>query len=492
MTTTLSNGETRQSPTARQTGHLNWRTGVGPGRYLSGSAGLIILVLFADFLFWGYRPGLTLGLFAMMIFAFALVRHGTKDGVLKPTILMALSVLPVFEHVQFLSVTILCVGTVFVLGWLKVVKEGGFGWIASAAGKLLLILPWGGIAALLNWVAVQRAKTDDGAGRKRTGLRGFIHQWSLPVGGSLILVTLLLTANPVLHDAVFNSFKFNLNIADLFPRTLFWVGIGLALWPLLNTPKPLDPITLTLPRIEGRFGFNPSSVLRALIVYNAFLGVQTVLDFSILLGNAALPDGMSYAQYAHRGAYPLIATAMLAGLFALAARPFLTKHKLLKPLLVLWIGQTILLSFSAGFRLDLYIAEYRLTYLRVYAMIWIGVVVVGLITILWHVLRERSSVLLVGRLVGLGLGTLYVCAFVNFADLIVRHSFERAETTFDVDWRYICTLGPTANRAVERGLASKPDFVVPSHFRGCIANYETPSNWRETDFRMFRTIRDRD
>jgi len=35
--------------------------------------------------------------------------------------------------------------------------------------------------------------------------------------------------------------------------------------------------------------------------------IQTVLDIQYLWRGAALPDGMSYATYAHRGAYPLIA-----------------------------------------------------------------------------------------------------------------------------------------------------------------------------------------
>ena len=47
--------------------------------------------------------------------------------------------------------------------------------------------------------------------------------------------------------------------------------------------------------------------------------VQTVLDAAYLWGGVALPDGMTYASYAHRGAYPLIVTALLAAGFVLAA-----------------------------------------------------------------------------------------------------------------------------------------------------------------------------
>ena len=52
-------------------------------------------------------------------------------------------------------------------------------------------------------------------------------------------------------------------------------------------------------------------------MFNALFAVQTVLDLTYLWGGVALPDGMTYATYAHRGAYPLIVTALLAAGFVL-------------------------------------------------------------------------------------------------------------------------------------------------------------------------------
>ena len=58
---------------------------------------------------------------------------------------------------------------------------------------------------------------------------------------------------------------------------------------------------------------------RSLILFNALFALQTGLDLAYLWGGANLPDGMSHAEYAHRGAYPLIATALLAAGFVLIA-----------------------------------------------------------------------------------------------------------------------------------------------------------------------------
>nr|WP_280526934.1 ATP-binding protein [Rhizobium ruizarguesonis] len=60
-----------------------------------------------------------------------------------------------------------------------------------------------------------------------------------------------------------------------------------------------------------------ASLLRSPLLFNALFAVQTLLDLVYLWGGADLPDHMSHAEYAHRGAYPLIATALLAAGFIL-------------------------------------------------------------------------------------------------------------------------------------------------------------------------------
>lgn len=107
---------------------------------------------------------------------------------------------------------------------------------------------------------------------------------------------------------------------------------------------------------------------------------------------------------------------MLAGAFALAARPFLGEHRLLKPLVMLWLGgQNVALGLSAMLRLNLYVGgEYGLTYLRIHAGIWMGLVVLGLGLTAWQILRARSNGWLVLRAAGWGGGDslcLLLCQF---------------------------------------------------------------------------------
>lgn len=459
----------------------------------SGIGGLVLLIALADFLFWGYRPGATLGLFAIAVFTVAVARHGALSGLTKPSLLMGFATLPVLEHVQTLSVGILVLGGLCSLAWLRVSRKDGVEWIAASVLKLLAAIPFSGLATIMVAFRSLRSqwKTNRRSGSSRSTT--FWRNWSLPVGGALVLGALLLTANPVLERVALQLFQFDLNVFVLVQRIMFWGGLGLLIWPLLNPPKPQAPASITRPAFDHMFGLNGGSILRALMVFNVFLAVQTVLDLSILLGNSTLPEGMSYATYAHRGAYPLMVTAMLAGVFAIAARPFLKEHNALKPLLLLWVTQNVVLTFTAAMRVNLYIAEYGLTYLRTYAVIWLGLIAIGLVMVLWHVRRERSSVLLVMRLTALGLGTLYLCAFVNFASIIAKHAITRAADTGDaasVDWDYLCRLGPTAAKAMAQGLAANPKIVAPSDLRSCLRQGGVPSNWREVDFRKARTHSD--
>src|SRR5271166_461334 len=81
-----------------------------------------------------------------------------------------------------------------------------------------------------------------------------------------------------------------------------------------------------------------------------WLVLQTSMDMFYLWGAATLPVGLTYADYAHRGAYPLVVTALLAGWFAIVttkpgtepARSAFTQR-----LTLLWIGQNLLLVVSS-------------------------------------------------------------------------------------------------------------------------------------------------
>ena len=124
----------------------------------------------------------------------------------------------------------------------------------------------------------------------------------------------------------------------------------------------------------------------ASFLFNIIFAVENTLDLRYLYSEK-LPAGMTYTQYVHRGAYPLIAAALLAGVFVLITfRPKsqTEQSRTARHLVYAWIAQTILLTASAAWRLRRYIEMSELTRLRVASIIWFFIVAMGLFYIVWR------------------------------------------------------------------------------------------------------------
>ncbi|MBO9463933.1 DUF4173 domain-containing protein [Tropicibacter sp. R15_0] len=434
-------------------------------------AGLLWLVVLADLLFWEKEAGLSLAVFALVLFFTAAFGVSPRRLVVGPSVLLVLSCLPVTEFSQPLSKAFLVFGFLISLVWAfngsktwRDLLEATTGFIAKWPDRFLQPLT----APFL----MARSQ-----GKPSGAVKDLLRQWAFPLGGVFLFASLMLNANPVLEKLVVS----NLDLQTLFSRAFFWGGIALLIAPfLISEPTKLalpETPTGNWPKMLDAIGINSGSCLRALWLFNGVIGVQTAMDISIFLGGASLPEGMTYASYAHRGAYPLLGTALLAGAFALAARPFVTEHKMTKPLIYLWLAQNIALCLSALLRLDLYVDVYGLTYLRIYAMIWMGLVAVGLGLMIWQVARSETNLWLLGAWSGLAIITLYICSFVNFAEQIVQHNVALEKP----DFGYICHLNPTA-----RGALGHPDASIVS--QSCPINQlNALDNWQEWGFRNWRS-----
>lgn len=290
--------------------------------------------------------------------------------------------------------------------------------------------------------------------------------WLVPIGLGAIFLLLFRAANPVIEGwlgAV--DLAWLIQAIDM-KRILFWVLIAGLTWSFLR-PRPrlrwmsreVTPLECDGPAQAGTW-LGTVAVRRSLILFNVLFAVQSCLDVAYLWGGVALPEGMTYAEYAQRGAYPLIFTALLAGAFVLIVlRPGSVRERepLLRGLVYLWIGQTVLLVISSLLRLNLYVEVYSLTYLRVAAFIWMLLVAAGLILIVARIALGRSNMWLIGMNVGTLIAMLYVCAFLNFPQLVAAYNIAHRDAVTQsggvLDTDYICGLGAFAYPAVMEGLA---------------------------------------
>ncbi|NPD15652.1 DUF4173 domain-containing protein [Xinfangfangia sp. D13-10-4-6] len=440
--------------------------------------GLILLLLLGDFLFWQQHVGLSLALFSLAVTLVA--SHGSPLRLRLVALSISLAgALPVVDYVLPLSVAFLLAGLISSVVVLARADHGrGACTFILHLADFLIALPDRWLFALRGLLRPFAAR-GPGPGRavahRDRGTRGRgLRDWAFPLGGSLIFLALILEANPLLLQLG----RETLDPWTLILRVCFWAGLALMILPFLSRRPAAKMAHLPAWRVLQLPGLNPRSVLRALILFNLLIGLQILSDASILIGGASLPAGMNFSEYAHRGAWPLLATAMLAGGFTLAARPFLQEHRALRPLLLLWLVQNILLSGAAALRLDHYIDAYGLTFLRLYALIWMGLVGFSLMLMAWQVLAMRSNSWVVIRLFCAALSVLYASSFINFAALIAAQNLSRDR----IDIPYICDLGPQAAAEVRLAAHRRPEAALLTSY--CAAG-RAPKirGWRDWGFR---------
>jgi hypothetical protein len=455
-------------------------------------------VVLADWLFYGWDIGISLALFlgvlgAVAVFSNRIHVSGTTRIALLAIVMAGL--LPLIEEVSFLSTCVAALTTA--MSVIALTSRQATSWqrkLFEAA-----TIPFRG--------AFQLASETVGALRHMQiwtpGWLGWLVAWIVPLSVFAIFLTLFSSANPLIEHRLMQ-----IDLRALFAlidswRLAFWLLVACLIWPLIHRRIKSRPARESVPALTSTaaapdldYLLGALAITRSLVLFNALFALQTALDLTYLWAGAALPDSMSYASYAHRGAYPLIATALLAAGFVLVAmRPGgpAEGSRLIRPLVLVWIAQNVLLVISSVFRLDLYIAVYSLTYLRLAAFIWMGLVAAGLLLILAQiVLRKSTYWLLTANAATLAL-VLYGCCFINAPRLVafynVEHSWEVSGRGQHLDTQYVRSLGPQAMPALELYREKLPAYWATGHSRcheSVRANFVQPKNWRAWSFRTWR------
>ncbi|TIT00384.1 DUF4173 domain-containing protein [Mesorhizobium sp.] len=478
----------------------------------------ILLAALADFFFYSQPVGITLFLFGITLAAAAAAIQSSAlsvRGLWLGLTALLMALLPLIENVSALSVAIgLAAMAVFALSLVGRLRRSLAG-IAGQVALFLLAAPFRFVHDFFRWRKAARR-----LGRRRIRFAA-IAVWVMPLTLGAVFLALFGAANPVVEYWL--SLIDLLALLDLIqlPRLVFWLLVLAGIWAFLRprlpgflrriarvvSSAPVGRVTTTKPvtAIEDII-FGKAAILRALVVFNILFAMQTALDATYLWGGIALPDGLTYAAYAHRGAYPLVVTALLAAGFVLAAlRPgsATSSDPLIRRLVYVWVAQNIVLVVSSILRLDLYIGIYALTYWRIAAFVWMGLVAAGLSLIIARIALEKSNEwLLSANLLTLSM-TLYACCFINYAALIanynVEHSFEMTGQGTELDFWYLRSLGPSAWPALDRFLEhqGRTNAASISSYRELVrllgqdeARYRAgQENWRAWSFRDWRLLR---
>jgi hypothetical protein len=358
--------------------------------FLAKLAGAAALIAGGDLLLYGSWGGSVIGVFALawlaaLIIARPAVRRSRAGWIALAAAALYALVL-VFDPGQLGTVLFLtAIGSAALL--VSHVYDNALLW-GLRLGFLGLLAPFGPPADL--W-RMMRLPGRSGASSAKTLVMNLV----LPLTGGAVFLALFASANPVLGQAL-DSVEVP-DTGTLILHAMLWTAIMGFVWPTLR-PRSLrlaGEAWNMFPRLPDP---PVTTAIITLGVFNAVFALENALDVVFLWSGAPLPRDITLADYAHRGAYTLIATALLAGLFVLLVlRPGAhhASHPWVRGLVLAWVAQNVLLVASSMLRLADYIAAYKLTEMRIAALVWMVLVGAGLMLIGWRFFTNKSAAWLI-------------------------------------------------------------------------------------------------
>lgn len=288
------------------------------------------------------------------------------------------------------------------------------------------------------------------AGGDRRGAGAAVRGLMIAAPLLVVFYALLANADPVFERAVEGLFAWSPQ--DLLVRAVWvvlwgWITAGLLRQVLLGARLP-GGAQLTPPRLPFSLGGIEAAIVLGLL--DGLFLLFVVVQIRYLFGGAELVQaavGMSYAEYARRGFFELVAVTALALPVLLGVDTFVSREdsrrSALRWLSAVMIALLLIVIASALERMRLYRDAYGLTEERFYAIaviLWLGV------SLLWF-----AATVLRGRGVRFAFGTVTsafaVVAIVNVMNpgaFIARTNLEHARATGRVDREYLAELGPDA------------------------------------------------
>ena len=464
--------------------------------WLKGAVAALLAMLANFLLFQTFPWGAVLGGFAAAwIVGLILSRSGMlRDRRALPALVAAIGFAAVMVERPGLLVWLMFGLSLTIAALSARVRNGEPAW--RWAQRLLVHAVIAGVGPILDAVRLSRLR------RKRptrVSPVAVIRVAALPVIGGLVFLLLFARANPLIAEAL-GAASVPTPSGETIARLL---GCGLVAVMVWTTLRPRWHRKLVaLPSLGARTlpGVSTASVTLSLVVFNALFALQNGLDIAFLWSGAPLPGALTLADYAHRGAYPLIATALLAGLFVLVVfRPGseATGRPLVRGLVVLWVAQNMVLVASSILRTADYIEGYALTRFRIVAMIWMVMVGIGLLLICWRMLRDLPAHWLIDANVKVVLVVLAGLSVVDLGAVAaawnVRHAREVDGTGAVLDLGYLRDIGqPALVSLVELEQTTRDpslrDRVAAVRREVLIATRRDQGGWRGWNWRRERRL----
>ena len=338
-------------------------------------------------------------------------------------------------------------------------------------------------AWVLEGVLVGAARAIDRAKPTRAVRLDALPGWLAPVGRGLVIglplglifVVLFASADPIFRDTIADLLGFRVDLGDLPGRVLFtlaaaWLLAGSMSLAATGLPDmeraSLGAAARSGPLTIGRWIGLPEALV-ILVVIDLVVGGFVALQVAYLFGglDTLQAAGITYADYARRGFFELVAAAGLAATVVAVLEAMVERRtRAYLVALVALLGLTSFVLVSASLRLGLYQAAYGWTELRLYVLAAIVTLGAGLVIMLGLVLTDRShwlghAIAVLGLASLIGLNAVAPASFVASRNIerVVDPSLVPVDGHSGLDAEYLSVLPDDAIPVMVEALPRLPD-----------------------------------
>jgi hypothetical protein len=462
----------------------------------------VVLTALADVLVYGAAPGISYGILAAAITAGILLCRGREGLGFKTLVLCALLG---GIAVQFLiqpSASGFFVGILLV----AVLSLHTVERFASDPAAFLFRSFFSSLASIWLGTAELVGRISTGAGKSRIRAPKW---WIVAVPAFLVLLfgMMLANANPVFNKLISTAWHNTwVEVADILSRLnllrlLFWALFFVCAYGIIRMGRTIpargepDGKPEKSRRADPRAEF--LSCLLSMGGLNVLFVIVNLIDVIYLWLSTTLPEGVTYAKYAHTGSYRLIVTVIISAVVVCAfyrKGTMQTRSRQARALVYIWVAQNIFLVLSALRRLLIYIDAYGLTRWRIAVVFWVALVVCGFVLVIVKVARNWSAWRLVKANIVSTLILFYIVGFLNLDSLVAHYNVDRylQGRTKQMDVGYLVSLDCNALPAIAK-LKAAPDPRVAkeasSYLRRATTRLQEESwDWRSWYYRRSRVL----
>ena len=307
--------------------------------------------------------------------------------------------------------------------------------LVSFTGRNVMRSTFGAVIALtaeaMGWVVAgfgaalaeaRRAIPDDAINLDRARpaipvLRGLFI--ALPV--LVVFVALFSAADAVFARVVEEVFSFELDLGDAPGRlalgaAIAWLAIGALAMTAATPAAAREPVFVRGP---WRLGTTEALTVLAsvLVVFTVFVGLQAAYLFGGI--DTLAVTGMTYAEYARRGFFELVAVAILSGGLVISLDRLVRRRTIAIVAGSIGLaGLTGVVVASAALRMQLYQQAYGWTELRLYVLATIVLLAILLAVLMAALATDRvrwigHAILVIGLGVGIALNVIGPVRFIT-------------------------------------------------------------------------------